>query len=780
MSKWNGSSVADRLPLTLIGLSLGVGLPHGAFAAEAQAQSATLEEVVVTAERRAVDIQKTAAAISVRSGEELQSEGKYSLANILEDIPGMAGGASASPLGTGGSGTDNQAIGLVIRGIPSNVGVGGQIASVASAAAIYVDGIYEGVGGGYDIERVEALRGPQGTLYGRSATSGLVSIHTRNPVLNQFSGNVAVEAGNFGLRHYTGGVNIGLGDTVAVRISGNKYKRDGYIVKTGNTQDNTDGRVKLLFQPSDRFSLLLGAAYQKNATVGTGSQTLLKGTDGPMVTSATAAGPGENKYQQYWAEMKLDVGFGELSYLPALRKWTSTFDSLTHDPLAATGMFDQHSVTDKDDFWTHEVRLASKADSKLVWQVGSLYYDNKLHNTNFFNRFPSLAFYRNTVISRDTKEWGLFAEGTYPFATDWRVTAGARYGSTNVQLNESFTANTNCANSPLLSVLNSTTYCLPQILVTGTVSGAAGKRTYSKATYKLRFEHDVTASNMVYAMVSTGVSPGDVTMTTNAANVPVVKDIKSEVLTAYEIGAKNRFLDNRLQLNGDVFLYDYGAYTAANANVNGTRDAAGFFNSSFPPIFEAVSAPLRSYGLELEMLIRPTANDNIAFNYNFTNAYFTDVNKPIPGTAATFGDVFGYKEVPNLVPLRGSLSYSHLFHIGESTLSVGGSERWLGAHRDIGFLGVTRAQRAQFGGIMEPYMYVKSQFLTDLDVTWKSSKGMYSVTGWVRNAFDNRYKTTVNVSGFNAITVANGAAFNGITVVPSDPRTYGLVLNVNW
>jgi iron complex outermembrane receptor protein len=391
-----------------------------------------------------------------------------------------------------------------------------------------------------------------------------------------------------------------------------------------------------------------------------------------------------------------------------------------------------------------------------------------------------MAFYKNTIVSRDTKEWGLFAEGTYPIATDWRVTAGARYGSTKVQVNETFTANTSCVSTPVLAIINSLTYCLPENLVTGTLSGNAGKRTYNKATYKLRFEHDLAASNMVYAMVSTGVSPGDVTMTTNAANIPVVKDVRSETLTAYEIGAKNRFLDNRLQVNGTVFYYDYAAYTVANANVNGTRDAAGYFNSSAPVLFESVSAPLKSYGVELEMLYRPTASDNFGLNYNYTNARFTDVTTPIPGTVATFGDIFGFSEVPNLVPQRGSLSYSHLFHTGASTLSVGGSERWLGAHRDIGFLGVTRAQRAFFAAVMEPYLHVTSQFITDFDVTWKSPNGMYSVTGWARNAFDNRYKTTVNVAGFNAATVASGAAFNGITVQPSDPRTYGVVFNVNW
>jgi hypothetical protein len=184
--------------------------------------------------------------------------------------------------------------------------------------------------------------------------------------------------------------------------------------------------------------------------------------------------------------------------------------------------------------------------------------------------------------------------------------------------------------------------------------------------------------------------------------------------------------------------------------------------------------------VELEMLYRPTANDNLGLNYNYTNARFTDMNTPVAGSIATFGDLFGFEEVPNLVPQRAQLSYSHLFHTGASTLSVGGSERWLGAHRDVGFLIVTRAQRFYVGAALEPYVHVTSQFITDFDVTWRSPQRMYSVTAWARNAFDNRYKNTVNVSGFNPTTVASGSAFNAITVQRSDPRTYGVVFNLNW
>jgi iron complex outermembrane receptor protein len=274
--------------------------------------------------------------------------------------------------------------------------------------------------------------------------------------------------------------------------------------------------------------------------------------------------PGENEHRQYWAKVNWDLGFGQLMYLPSYRTWNSTYVSR----FRGTGGIDTDSVTDKDTFWTHELHLASKPDSKLAWQVGAFYYDNALHNNNVVHRFPSGAFYRGQDISRDTTAWSGFGEATYPFTDITRVTAGLRYDSTQVQVNEIFTNNANCITT-IPGGVDSVNYCKPENLVKGTLSGDAGKRTFNKMTYKLRLDHDLTTENMVYAMVSTGVSPGDVLLTvdlkgTAATNptygVPIPKDIHSETLTSYEIGSKNRFLDSRLQINGGLFYYDYGAY----------------------------------------------------------------------------------------------------------------------------------------------------------------------------------------------------------------------------
>jgi iron complex outermembrane receptor protein len=761
-----------------------------------------LAEVIVTAERRSEDVQKSAASISVRSGDELSDQGKYSLESILEDVPGMSGGAAATPIGTGGSGTDNQAAGLVIRGIPSNIGVGGGITSVASAAAVYVDGVYEGVGGGYDIDRVEALRGPQGTLYGRSATSGLVAIHTRDPQLNKFGGNASVEAGNYGLRHYSGAVNIPLGETFALRVSGNKYERDGYYSEVGGSANNTDGRIKLLFEPSDTFSLLVGAAGQNNKTNSGGVTSILRSPNNQFSVTENLASlsPGDNKYRQFWARMNWNLGFATLMYLPAYRTWDSTaIARLRPTPAqlaAGQGGFDQYSITDKDTFWTHELNLASNPDSTLRWQVGTFYYDNSLHNLNIFYRVPSNAFYRSQDVARDTTALSAFAEATYPVTEATRVTAGFRYDSTKVQVNEVFRNNTNCdARIPgTQGGPNSVNYCLPEIVFQGDLSGDAGKRTFKKSTYKLRLEHDLTPMNLVYAMVSTGVSPGDITLTVDLRPTingnpnpnyqkPVPKELKSEVLTSYEIGTKNRFLEDRLQINATAFYYDYGAYTVANANVNGARNAQGvFITIPTPTQFEALSAPLTTYGLELETLYQLTPDDRFGFNYTYTQAKFHDKNSPVPGSDATFGDFFGLDTVPGLIPHRASLTYDHNFKFsGGSTLALRIAERWNSAHKENGTSApISKNQVATVYAAISPWIDAKAELYTDANLTWTSPEGTFWLTGWVRNAFDDQYKRNVNLSQVNQTNVANGTAFSSISTGLTDPRTIGVSVSMKW
>jgi iron complex outermembrane receptor protein len=716
--------------------TLAAGPSHGQTAATQT--NDTVGEIIVTAEHRAENVQKTGASVSVRTGDDLLKQGKFSLGSILEDVPGITGGAALATSGIAGGGTDNPASGLVIRGIPSNIGAGGSTTSTASAAAIYVDGVYNGVGGGYDLDRVEVLRGPQGTLYGRSATAGLVAIHTRNPNLQDLGGTATVEAGNYDLRHYTGALNLPIvNDVLGVRVSGNYYSRDGYIDAKGGAVRSADGRIKLLYKPNDDLSVLVGAAlsdgkdHSGGILIGVSPDPhVVDYADAHDIQSVTA------KSRQYWAEINWNIGIGTLTYLPSYRSFKNDGTLLVYGVI---GVLTQPMSTRKDDFVTHEVRLASNPDSTLIWQVGALYYDNVLSNSNAAI-FGPVKFYQDDVIRKKTRAFGLFAEATYPFADAWRATAGVRYDDTRISVHELYQAG---------APLGGGTYEL---------TGDAGKRHFTNITYKLRLEHDLTPANLLYASISTGFSPGDVTVAQKFTPTGVILqplELQAETLTSYEIGTKNRFFDHKLQVNAAAFYTKYGAYQSAGINTN---------PAGFPPIFETLSSPLESYGLEFELSFKPTVADLLKINVGWTHARF--VNKPAEFARWVANDEVSSNNTPGSqapIPLMALLGYDHIFSLpGGSTLTLHGDVRYLSSHS--GFYG--EDDKVAVPDIASN-VRIESAVLGNLNATWKATRTI-SLTGYVRNVANRRYITK---------TIYGSGVYQPFL---NDPRTYGAVLTVNF
>jgi len=150
-----------------------------------------LTEVIVTAERRKADLQKAPVSVSVRTGEFLAENGRFAVSEILEDIPSVVVAPGIADNATGVS--DSPSSRISISGVGANERPAGSGKSEPSGVAEYVDGVYNGVGDTYDINQVEVLRGPQGTLYGRSATAGVVAVHTIDPVVGAFSGTAMPE-----------------------------------------------------------------------------------------------------------------------------------------------------------------------------------------------------------------------------------------------------------------------------------------------------------------------------------------------------------------------------------------------------------------------------------------------------------------------------------------------------------------------------------------------------------------------------------------------------------
>ena len=377
-------------------------------------------------------------------------------------------------------------------------------------------------------------------------------------------------------------------------------------------------------------------------------------------------------------------------------------------------------------------------DAKLQWQAGFLYYHNTLTDVNNLYMLPNGPFAFKSNSHKVTSAEGGFAEGTYAFTPETRLTAGIRYDHTQIRNTEDYT-----------SIIG----------ITQSLTGDQGLRKFNNVTYKVRLEHDLTPQNLLYASISTGFSPGDITLTTDATFHPVVQVLQAETLTAYEVGSKNRFLDNRLQVNGDVFYYDYGGYQTAGLNTSPQTPAT--------PTFSTVASPMKSYGAELEVQARPWENGAFSFNLSYTHARY--------GGFGQYAFLFSKNTVPGVAPFQGSVAYDHRIPIGGVTLLLHGDVHFFSDHDTASIPQSFAAVGAQ------PFVRVASQAIGDINATLLFGDH-YSITGYVRNVADTRFipdgwgiaSAIPNPTPGGLPTVTTGA------LALSDPRTFGVILSVKY
>ncbi|WP_330704975.1 TonB-dependent receptor [Novosphingobium resinovorum] len=708
-----------------------------------------LQDIIVTAERRSSDVQKTAASVTVQSGEDLLARGKFTLRSILETVPGVSGGESEGVTNEP-TGNDSPSAGITIRGVSSNGGLAGQTLSGVPATALYVDGVYSGIGGNFDVDRVEVLRGPQGTLYGRSATAGLVAIHTRNPDLGRFGVEGAVEAGSYDLLHVSGAINVPLvEDQLGLRVAANHYERDGVDVGKGfGASRVNEAKAKLLIQPGDRLTLLVGGAFQDKRLYN-------GGVSGNLVEPAKveyqdySVGSANTKFRQLWAEARLDIGDAQLTYLPAYRTWKQDAEVFVVGP--GGGTLKQIVSTPHDEFITHELRLSSGEDSQIHWQTGLFYYYNDIRSSNRNAWEASNGSLFEANIRRKTRDVGIFAEATIPVASALRLTAGIRYDKTAVATQEVYTSNLNVfCNTPLgglsgcaVAPANSASAGLPESPSSITVAGQAGRRTFKNVTYKVRAEYDLTPTSLLYGSISTAFLPGDVQVGTGAGNVPTAFPYESEKLTAFEVGSKNRFFGRRLQVNVGLFHYSYAGYQASVQLDLSNPASAVLFN-----------VPLRMTGAEIETLFQVTSADRIGLNFSHIESKFHDL-------PAGFAEAVAQRELWGFAPTTGTVFFDHEFRLDAGASLNLHAEAIARSSYDV--LYTSPALAAQ-GGLA--YLRQKPNLLANFNATWTSGDGRFSLTGYVRNLTNKRIKTYVNLQSVTPLQA---------TATQSDPRTVGAV-----
>lgn len=583
----------------------------GRTSANGQSTSAALKEVVVTATKRTENIQKVAAAVTAVTGANLASSGVTDPTMLAQAVPSLVSGAKG--------GVD----GLVfLRGVGQTVGAN----NAQDGVAVNFDGVFLpreiGVGELFDLEHAEVLPGPQGTLYGGSAAGGMINFETAPPT-EKASADVSMEGGNYGLFHLMGDVNAPVGDKLAVRGAFNYDRDSGYQPDGLDDNDALDGRLSGLLRATDDLSIFALVQYDHRG--GSGPANLLKG---PLTVSPyqSSGSPWSDSYPS--ADLGMDTrdlialakvnyhfaGDLNLSYIPSFM-WENNsslqeFQFLYGTPFATvTASF----PVDMQQY-TQELRLSNDAGERSAWIAG-LYWERSTHYFGVGLPEPNPFIFLNYFNNLDN--YAAYGQDTYSVLPWFRLVGGARITSDKFDGGGS--------------------------AIKGTAGYAFGaEKRNEHVDWKAGTEVDLSASSMAYLTVQTGFVQGGYTQT--PASSPLPKVLEPETLLSYTAGIKNRFLSDTLQVNDELFYYDYKDYQL--------QLLVGVTNA-------AANAPKsRIYGDQLDIKYLFTPTNELDIDAEYTSAHITDGR--LPGISTDFS---GYT-LPGSPFLTISAGLQHNFELG--------------------------------------------------------------------------------------------------------------------
>lgn len=690
------------------------------------ASSTGLGEIVVTASKRAENLQRAALSVTAIGAPQLQ-------ARAITDASQLAGLAPSVQF------QPSFLLLTFIRG----VGNYSSQPAVDQSVAYNVDGIYLSRPYAmpnilFDLERIELLRGPQGTLQGRNSTGGSVNLITARPTMD-FEARVSLSGGNYSLLTTEGMINVPLAPDVALRISGATTQHDGYF-KNGFGDANTMGaRARLLAKPTSRLEILLTGEYSRRNEKGP--------TDSPCPPGSTdvaCAGipwhpfdgtPGQGtdavnnmdepnilKATNYaiYAEVNYDLDFATLTWVPSYRHVDyRSNQSYSH-------FFGFYPAV-HDGLYSQELRLTSKSDSNITWVVGAYYGRQKSAEQNYFltgeppfltvNR-PGFApighvSFKNDVDRYVYRSQSIFGQVAVPLFDGFRVVGGARYTWDKKQM--SGTTGVVTAGPTFISV------------------DTSARQSLKKLTYKAGFEYDIAPQVLGYANISTGFKSGGVNGVPPSSGLPAT--FGPEKNTAYQAGIKSRFFDNRVQVNAEAFYYDYRGYQTSAFGVTQEGISIGL---------NVNSQKARLYGGEIESTFLITPQDKLDLSLSLLSARYKEFD--IPSTGVNLSG----QRMQNAPGHTFTAGYDHTFDLANGANIVAHVE----AHYES-------SQWVDYR--LSPGSYVSGFWRESANLTYNSKDDRWSLGAFIHN-----------ISNDGSLVTAVGGLGPYELGVPLPPRTYGV------
>jgi outer membrane receptor protein involved in Fe transport len=708
-------------------------------AAQGESRATEVTEVIVTATRRSERLQDVPLSITAYSQETLTAKGIVGYEGLATETPGVV-------LNRPSANFNN----FTARGIATN----GYGANLQSTVAVYIDELPISTIGNttvldpnlFDIERVEFLRGPQGTLFGSGSLSGALRILTRRPDASAFDASALVDFGVTGSdslrQRYNAMVNLPLvQDRLALRVVGFLRDEEGYIDNIGtgranaNTLDAWGGRASLLWTPTERLSVKLLASHEDSRPRDSSTVSPALGED---IRVSDRPDLFQGKLTSY--NLTVEHQFDGAQFTSS-STW-SEFDQKFFVDLAGTfgaaGIaFGLDALAYMDTF-VEEVRLASDPGGDWDWVVGGFYLDRRLDvDYNYRSRPDYLArrgftgltdeYYQRQQNHTNSQELAGFGEVTYRFNERLWATAGLRYGGFEAQ---SFVEGGYTSNY-LAAALNP---AYPGPLVVAQVAPATGvKAKETGPSWKVSVSYKPTSALTTYATVSTGFRTPVVNAFAGRPSVVNPNDIiipsgaDSDDLTNYEIGLKGRWLDGRLTTNLAAYWIDW---KNIQVQANRVSDSVQFATN----IGKAVSR-----GLEFEIVALPAEGLSVGLNGSFNDAEVTQLS---PTEAAISGAVEGVRLASPR--FQGAAFFNYGFDLApEARANLSAVVQRVGSYP--GLFPYTPGRP----GVLSP-TYAYTEAYTNVNATFAVAFERLTLGAYVENLFDSRKITYVHPEAFIA------------------------------
>lgn len=586
---------------------------------DAQSVATSGSTIIVTARKREENIQDVSESITVVTGESLEILQLVSPTELTRVAPALTFRDNPIPTSSG----------FAVRG----VGTSSFSSTVEQSVSTVVDGIVLGqpqsAASLVDINRVEVLEGPQGLLFGKNASAGLVNIVTNSPRLGTFEADASVTFGTDGEFRTDGMINVPLGEDLAVRLVGYRNETGGYIYnafldESYNGEDNYGFRGKAFYEPSSEFNLLLTADFYEDNAICCFSTArelgdnprladffnqygVMPGSENTTVVAGMPVGAlGKDPFRRYQGiggEANIRLSNATLTLLTGYRKneYSLDFDG-DQTPLAR---FDYNGGDYKYQQFSQEIRIASDTGGAIEW-LGGLYFFSAINEVEYRaggrllgESGPLIVGVIETDV--DSTSYAAFGSVTLNASDTLRLRAGGRFTRDELQARR-------------------VAYDLPGALpgssaIIGSVAGDTTERGDSEDfSWKLTAEYDVSPDVMIYANVSRGYK-GPGLASSGVINPDVSPLIRPETVMAYDAGIKSTLINGLATLNAALFYEDFSDFQTQI-----------YDTSTTPPGFRLTNAgSLESKGATIQATLRPIDGLSLAANAAYVDAKYKDL-----------------------------------------------------------------------------------------------------------------------------------------------------------